>query len=107
MNTRDLIAALQEVDPTGDTLVCVNNDDVYLVHRQPAYYDGALTQLVIDETKRGRAYSVAGVKIIRSGDKVTIQCLSVEDVLANDPEAPIEGGDPATIEQWRAEARKP
>jgi hypothetical protein len=32
--------------------------------------------------------------------------LSIRDVLTDMPELPIEGGDPETIEEWRAEGRE-
>lgn len=107
MTTADLIAALREADPDGTTPVCVGNADVYFVQRLPAYYDGRLQQLVHDENKRGRAWSIIGARILSAGEKVDIVALSIRDVLVDMPDLPIEGGDPETIARWRAEAVAP
>jgi hypothetical protein len=102
----ELIAALRAADPTGMLPVCVGNEDIYFVDALPAYYDGSLQQLVHDEAKRGKAWSVIGAKIIRSGRKVNLRALSIRDVLIDMPDLPIEGGDPAQIARWREEARE-
>ena len=106
MTTAELIAALRQADPAGTTPVCVANADVYFVQRQPAYYDGRLQQLVHDDAKRGKEWSIVGAKIISAGEKVDIVALSIRDVLIDHPDLPIEGGDPETIDRWRKEARK-
>ena len=105
MTTAELIAALREVDPDGTTPVCVGNADVYFIQALPAYYDGRLQQLVHDESKRGKEWSITGAKIITSGHKIDIVALSIRDVLFDMPDLPIEGGDPEEIALWRAEAK--
>lgn len=105
MTTAELIAALREADPDGTMPVCVGNHDIYFVSREPAYYDGCLQQLVHDESKRSTAWSIIGAKIIAHGSKVCLHEMSIRDVLVDMPDLPIEGGDPETIERWRAEAR--
>jgi hypothetical protein len=105
VTTSELIAALREADPNGTTPVCIGNADVYFVQRLPAYHDGRLQQLIHDESKRGKAWSIVGAKIIASGEKVDIVALSIRDVLVDMPDLPIESGDAETIERWRAEAR--
>lgn len=106
MNTRELIAALQAADPTGDVPVCVANADLYFVERLPAYYDGSLEQLVHDETKRGKAWSIVGARLVRAGEKVRLRQMPVEDLLYEHPELPVEGGNPAVVERWRQQGRK-
>lgn len=100
MTTAELIAALQKADPDGTTPVCVANADVYFVQVLPAYYDGRLQQLIHDESKRGKAWSIVGAKIITSGHKVDIVAMSIRDVLCDMPDLPIEGGDEETIARW-------
>lgn len=110
MTTKELIAALLAADPGGDLPVCVGTDDIYFAEVLPGYYDGVPCQLVHDESKRGKAWSIAGVKYVRSSDKVRLCTMSTEDVLFDAPETPVEGGDPVRIEEWRAagrEARSP
>jgi len=106
MTTGELIAALREADPDGTTPVCVSNDDIYFVERLPAYYDGRLQQLVHDESKRGRAWSIVGARVISAGNKVKIRTMSIQEVLIDKPELPIEGADPETVARWRDEARE-
>jgi hypothetical protein len=85
----------------------VGNVDIYFVSRDPAYYDGRLQQLVHDESKRGKQWSIVGAKIISAGSKISLHAMSICDVLVDMPDLPIEGGDEATIARWRAEACEP
>lgn len=96
---------LKAADPDGTTPVCVGNADVYFVQRLPAYYDGSLQQLVHDETKRGKAWSITGVRILRTGEKVDIRVMPADELIISHPDLTVEGGDPATVAQWRAEGR--
>lgn len=108
MTTGELIELLKAVDPDGTTPVCVSNADVYTVTRLEAYYDGRLEQLVHDEAKRGKAWSVVGARLIRTGDKIAIRPLSIEEVLVENPSMPVEVSDRDrdTVERWRIEARR-
>src|SRR4051812_10046921 len=106
MTTSELIKLLQEADPIGNTPVCIANADIYFVQRLPAYYDGRLQQLVHDESKIGKEWSIIGAKIITSGEKVDIVSMSIRDILVDMPDLPIEGGDPKDIEEWREKARE-
>lgn len=105
MTTAELITALREADPEGTTPVCVSNADVYFVQSLPAYYDGCLQQLIHDKDKRGKEWSIVGARILTTGRKIDIVAISIQDVLADMPDLPIEGGDSRDIERWRAEAR--
>ena len=109
MTTSDLIHLLQEADPGGTLPVCVGNADVYLVQNLPAYYDGALQQLVHDESKRP-FWTIIGARITRRGMKVDIVPMSVRDVLVDMPDLPVtfDDGDlyyPEAVERWRKEVR--
>lgn len=79
MKTKDLIAALQEVDPTGEEQCCIQNADIWNVGLEPAYYDGAVHIIEFDKNHhpiRGRRQ--------RSGNKVTISSISIQDGLEYD-----------------------
>lgn len=110
MKTRELIRRLQEADPSGDIEVCVGKYDIHFLTKVQAYYDGAHTILVRDESKSG--YNITGAIINRFGEKINLHLLSAQDVIDDDPEAPIEvrGGDPeqmkAMIKSWRVESRR-
>lgn len=85
MKTKDLIAALQEADPSGELEVCNDaNEDIYFVETQPAYYDGVLQVLARD--RDCRFYNVTGGKFTSRGNKVRLHTLSLWDVVENDPE---------------------
>jgi hypothetical protein len=111
VKTKDLIAALQEADPTGEEQVCVGNEDIHFVQREPAYYDGAL-QVLKRDTEQS-CYNIVGVEYRRSGDKVQIHTLSAEWVILEDSEAPVTfDSDPPSeyliekVEGFRRKARE-
>ena len=107
MTTAELIRLLQEADPEGTTPVCVGNQDVYLVQRLPAYYDGPLQQLVHDPAKVGKAWSVVGARLTASGYKVDIRPLSIRDAMEDNPDLPVDAdrGLVSMVEAWRDEER--
>lgn len=84
MKTRDLIAALQACDPTGELHVSVGNSDILAVTTTPAYYDGRQQILVYDENR-----NVIGVEFHSHGTKVVIHEYSVWDIIEDDPEVPV------------------
>lgn len=88
MKTKDLIAALNEVDPTGEMEVCVGNQDIHFVAVEPAYHDGCLQVLLRDE-KVTDCYNVIGAEIRSDGAKLNIETLSIKSALWNDPEMPV------------------
>lgn len=89
MKTKELIAALQAADPSGEIEVCVDNKDIYFAEVVEAYWDGRLQRIVIDESKKPY-YSVVGAKVLASGNKLRLHTMGVEDVLDNDPDAPVD-----------------
>jgi len=74
MKSKDLIKTLQELDPSGETEVCVHNVDIMYIESLPAYYDGTLQVLVRDEDGK-----IQGAKYVRSGDKIKINTMSISD----------------------------
>ena len=71
MKTKTLIEVLQELDPTGELVVCVGNEDIIEIDVLPAYYDGKLQVLQRDKTKDG--YDITGIEIKSNGKKVKIE----------------------------------
>lgn len=91
MKTRELIALLQEEDPSGEMDCCIGNCDILDVITEPAYWDGCKQVLVRDNTKE--CYNVVGAKISSKGHKVVLTAWSVQDALRTDPTLPIEYDD--------------
>jgi hypothetical protein len=103
MKTKDLIAELQEADPSGELEVCVENVDIFTVTTEPAYWDGRLQVLKRDEAKKPY-YDVVGGKYTSKGSKVVISPMSITDLLWSDPDAEIdysEVGNPDSAERYR------
>lgn len=114
MKTKELIKRLQEADPSGELECCVGNVDIYFVEQLPAYYDGPLEVLVHDEALKDKCWSITGAKIVRSGQKVQIHTISIEDVMFDmvddNRDFPIsiedttEGYYKKRVDQWKSEA---
>lgn len=110
MKTKDLIAQLQENDPTGEVECVVGGIDIHFVERMPGFYDGCYQVLIKDKPNQ----YPTGVKIMRSGEKVMIHTLSASDLIfdAEDVEVIIDPqmGEFHTIRyqnlvaKWRQEA---
>jgi hypothetical protein len=77
MKTKDLIAALQKEDPSGEIEVVANGSPIYFAERLPAYYDGPLHMLVQDYSIK--TYNITGYKITTHGDKVNIHTYGLRD----------------------------
>ena len=117
MITSELIRLLQEIDPKGDTPVCVDNVDIFFVDAKPAYWDGRLQELVRDKGK-SPYYNVVGAKYHCSGEKICIETHSVKDAILENPDLPVDFSElercmPASAEDykravdgWREESRR-
>lgn len=107
MKSSELIKTLQKLDPSGDTEVVVGCADIYFAERLPNYYDGTPTIIIHDLDKKGRHYSVAGLRYLRSGeDKIKLQTMDLSDALLDDPELPVEcesASQTAIVDKVRAE----
>jgi hypothetical protein len=82
MKSKEVIRLLQELDPDGETEVCVGNIDIHYIEHLPAYYDGTLQVLQRDENEDG--YNIIGAKYCRKGNKLCIVPLSISDAIIND-----------------------
>ena len=87
MKTKDLIAALQEEDPSGELECCVGNVDIHFLSTEPAYYDGPLQVLKRDPTTE--YYNIIGAEYRRGGMKVQIHTLSIDGAIFNDETTPV------------------
>ena len=105
MKTKELIKRLQEVDPTGETEVCVGNEDILFVAREPAYYDGCFQVLDRDPAKEPY-YNVIGVEIRANGDKIVIQPHGLNWVLIDHPDMPVKFDSDYSKEHWAERVNK-
>jgi hypothetical protein len=112
MKTKDLIALLQRVDPSGELHVCMqDNSDVYDAHKIPAFWEGRQDILVRDDSNP--FFNVQGGIVNGTGDKVILSGMSIETALCHKPSMPvlILGGDvtgeyAARIQRWREEGEQ-
>lgn len=110
MKSREVIRLLQKIDPSGETEVCVGNRDIWHIYREDAYWDGRLQVLKRNETEKV-FFNIAGAKITGKGEKILIRTLSIEELLFDSPDAPVEfedasDHDKADVEEWRKEGRE-
>jgi len=108
MKTKELIAELQEADPSGDMDVTVGKTDIFFVGTRPYYWDGRYQRLIRDASNE--YYNIIGAEFPNDGSHVSIRTLSIEDALLDDPEMPVECfgdvGLEAEVEKWREEMRR-
>ena len=110
MKTKELIRLLQLEDPSGELECCVGNKDIYFISEEFGGYDGCNEVLIRDSTKSG--YNVIGAKINSTDNKIQIHTSSIEDILIDKPELPIEYSKYSEkhykprVEEWRKEAKE-
>ncbi len=75
MKTRDLIAKLHALDPTGDVECCVDGNGIIDVYMEPAYWDGLLAVMVDPYTMEFRA----------QGHKILLFSRGLSDAVFNSP----------------------
>lgn len=100
MKTRELIAALQREDPTGEAEVVADGTPIYCVEGQFAGYDGPLQMLLEDEEKKGKSWSITGYKVTVQGMKVRLHLMGLRDVLLDYPDMPV---DLSELSGWNRE----
>lgn len=111
MTTKELIRRLEELDPEGTLEVAIGGcEPIYVVERLPAYYDGSL-QVLIQDRALDPYFNVVGGKIVRSGEKIRLSAYTIEDLLGDDPDAPVDlsearESDRLLVEQWREQGRQ-
>lgn len=88
MKSKEVIRMIQELDPTGEKEVCVDNVDILDIELEPAFWDGCLQRLVRDP-KKAPFYDVIGGEYISEGDKISIRPYSIRDAIMQNPELPV------------------
>ena len=116
MKTLELIRLLQEADPTGEAECCVDNEDIHFLEVLPGYWDGRLQVFTRDPALTGKCFDIVGAKITAAGTKIKIRHLSIEDLLQDNPEMPVDTSSTgsevsnaeyaAQVERWRATGRR-
>lgn len=87
MKSKDVIAMLQSLDPTGECDVSVGNVDILSIEIEPAYWDGCLQRLVRDPTSQH--YNVIGGEYTSNGDKIVIGIHSIRDAIMTNSDLPV------------------
>ncbi len=98
MKSKRLIELLQEIDPSGETEVCIGNVDIDCIVNMPAYWDGSLQVL-----QRNENDDIIGAKYVRTGEKLQIYPLSISDAIDGRKEFKV---DYSELDPKRAEATK-
>lgn len=89
MKSKDIIAKLQELDPSGEIEVFVDNMDIFTIHKDFSCWDGCPTLLLRDESKKPY-YDIIGwnkTGNIPEGMKINFRILNEYDILLNNPDA--------------------
>ena len=84
MKSKKLIEELQRIDPSGEMEVCVHNEDIYFIEKQPAYYDGGFQVLIKDGD------NIKGIKYVIDGSKIKLHLFDLEYRIIDDPDFPVE-----------------
>lgn len=101
MTTRELIAELQKMDPSGETQVCVGNHAIWYLDDVQFYYDGTLQMLELYDNGRPKSARFAS-----DGRKIRIRTLSIENAIWDNPDMPVAGGgeyEQESVRKWRIE----
>lgn len=107
MKSKELVRLIQEMDPEGETEICVGNQAISYLDPMPAYYDGRLQMIETD--KNGRAVSA---KYVSGGYKIKIKTFDIEDEIWDDLDFPVyfdqdvSGHLHQQVEEMRARARE-
>jgi hypothetical protein len=84
MKTSKLISMLQEVDPSGQLEVVIDNCDITFADKFPGYYDGCYDIIQYDD--KGQ---IAGIQICAKQDKIRIYYLGYEQAFWDFPDLKI------------------
>jgi len=84
MKTKELIEALKKEDPSGELEVCVDNQMVHFVEKQPSYYDGCF-----EKVDFGEKNNIEQCRFIGEGFKMVIHYYGVEDAIDDNPCVPV------------------
>lgn len=90
MKTKDLIALLQQEDPSGEEEVVLDDGrDIFFLETLPGYWDGCYTTLIRDPSQKPY-YDIIGARYRSDGRKIKIRGMGWDDVISNDSDAPVE-----------------
>jgi len=109
MKTKKLIELLNAADPSGERECVIGNADIHGVYAQESYWDGC-ARVMIRDPKLDGYYDIIGAKVQAKGTKVSIHTMDIDDMLLDDPDAPVaydceyaEKHYKDRVEKWRAE----
>jgi hypothetical protein len=97
MLVKELIEKLKTFDQ--DIEVTDGNSSLYSICVEPGYWDGCFTKLYQDKSRDD--YNVTGCKIVATESKLVLSFMDWEDVLANDPEYPVDYDSKYTEEKYK------
>lgn len=108
MKTKELIKMLQEEDPSGEMDVVVDNLDILGIYGEPSYWDGCKQLFVRNE--KGQ---IIGAEYRSDGDKLTITCRTIKDMMLDNPDMPVKVVDTFVnkrmqerVDSWRKEIKE-
>ena len=108
MKVSKLIAALQELDPTGEVEVVVGGDDITHADRTPGYYDGCYEVLQYNDK-----HEIVGVMVCSQLDKIKLVTWGARDQFWEEPDLVVEydseyaeRNNKASIERDREKVKK-
>lgn len=98
MKTKELIAALQKEDPSGEYEVLAEGDPIFFVEALPAWYDGPMK--VLEQDQSGHCI---GYKVTKIGNKIRLHTMSLGDFVIDYPniEVDLSGLDKVRQEQYK------
>lgn len=107
MKSKELIRQLQELDPTGEIEVTGWYGAIHFANRTQYYWDGYVHTLILDEHGCAKGMRIGP---IANEDKIVLHEMDLEDVLLDNPDAPItinvSGSSRERYEKKVAEARQ-
>lgn len=82
MKSKELIAQLLKIDPSGEIEVIGTHGDILATAKLPWYYDGTVNILLRDKNHT-ESCDVIGLKQLREGQKIILYEMSMEDVMTD------------------------
>jgi hypothetical protein len=96
MKSKELIAYLQEVDPTGETEVFIEGAvDFFKPYTTEMYWDGCAFKMNPKYDSYPESFTV-----LSEGKKIVLESFSFEDALIDNPEFPIEYDSKYSEDKW-------
>lgn len=100
MKTKEVIKMLNELDPSGEYQVCIENADIERFDVLPAYYDGRIS-VITEKEEKNRWFIPKKTEVTGSGTKLNLyrhdwQYTFRESIEERGVEYPIESGEGAS-----------